>query len=269
MTQTDPKSNFESVCVYQISQLVQNSDHMHTEKLTYVHDTVNCHGFIAYDETIDYKRPVVLVAPAWRGQDDFARERAKELSLMGFVGFAIDIYGEGKCVSDEEAPEAMKPFWLDRLLLQKRAAAALDYIRKHPKVDPNRIGAIGFCFGGLTVYELFRSGADVKGVVCFHGVFDNEMEGYKAKTTPVSPKTIGKLLILHGDKDPMVSDQDLQRVKQEMTEAGIDWQLHIFGSAMHAFTNPLANDPNKGTVYNKLSAKRAWHLMRDFFLASL
>lgn len=242
---------------------------MHSETVTYVHDTVTCEGFIAYDEKVEAKRPAVLIAPAWRGQDDFARQKAVDLAMMGFVGFAIDIYGEGKCVSNEAAPEMMKPFWMDRQLLQKRVGAAAAALKKHPRVDPARVGAIGFCFGGLAVYELLRSGADIKGVVCFHGVFDREREGQKAKVTPVSPAAKAKLLILHGNDDPMVSEEDLRFVREEMTQAEIDWQIHIFGHTMHAFTNPMAKNPSKGTDYNELSAKRAWKMMGDFFLQNL
>ncbi len=241
---------------------------MYTEKMTYFHDETPCIGFIAYDNQIQTKRPVVLVVHAWRGQDDFAREKAVEIAELGYIGFAVDIYGDGKCGTNEEAPQLMAPFFADRTLLQERIGAALTFVKKHPQVDSNRIGAIGFCFGGLTVYELLRSGASVQAVVCFHGVFAIEREGQKAKMAPLSPDASGKLLILHGHEDPMVSDDDLKRVQNEMTDAGIDWQIHIYGNTMHAFTNPAANNPEMGTVYNAISAKRAWHSMQDLFSSS-
>ncbi len=242
---------------------------MFTEQLSYFHDTTPCQGFIAYDEQAEAKRPVILVAHAWRGQDDFARQKAIEIAGLGYVGFAVDIYGEGKCVTNEEAPETSLPFWLNRKLLQDRIRAALDFVKTHPKVDPNRIGAIGYCFGGLAVYELLRSGADVKGVVGFHGVYSTEKEGYTAKMVPISPDAKGALLILHGNEDPLCSDEDLKRVRKEMTEARLDWQIHIYGHAKHAFTNPSANNLEGGTVYNEIAAKRAWRSMQDFFSAIL
>lgn len=238
---------------------------MLTEKLVYYHEEVKCKGFVAYDETIPIRRPVILVVHAWRGQDDFVRQKAVELATLGYVGFAIDMFGIEKSVTDEEAPKLMMPLFLDRQLLQNRAKAAVDFISRHPLVDPSNIGAIGFCFGGLVVYELLRSGADLKGVACFHGVFVEEREGQKAKTIPVSPAARGKLLIMHGHDDPSMGQSDLRRIETEMTEAKIDWQIHIYGHTAHAFTNPLANDPKKGKMYNPVSANRAWRSMQLFF----
>ena len=147
--------------------------------------------------------------------------------------------------------------------------AAVEFIRGHPKVDPTKMAAIGFCFGGLAVYELLRSGADIQAVVCFHGIYSNEREGQRAKTTPVALGAKAKLLLLQGAEDPFVSDADLKFVQKEMTEAKIDWQLHVFGHTMHGFTNPIANSPEKGTVFNPLSADRAWRMMQIFLESSV
>ncbi|NGX38984.1 MAG: hypothetical protein KR126chlam1_00302 [Chlamydiae bacterium] len=243
---------------------------MHVETIHYFHGASECRGFIAYDEKAKEKRPAVLVAPAWRGQDEFARQKAVALAELGYVGFAVDIYGEGRHTDDNlEASKLMAPFFLDRILLQGRIQAAFEALRKQPQVDRDRIGAIGFCFGGLCVFELLRGGADVKGVVSFHGVFMTEREGKKASLAPLSPKARGKLLILHGHQDPMVSEEDLHRVQSEMTEAQIDWQIHTYGLTMHAFTNPEANAPQNGILYNQISAMRAWKEMETFFMEVL
>lgn len=238
---------------------------MHTVTIPYVHGETKCLGFMAYDDRVQVKRPAILVSPAWRGQDDFARQKAIQLAELGYVGFAVDLYGNGTSVTDNEAAQYMFPLFLDRALLQARMKAAYTCISEQPQVDQSKIGAIGFCFGGLTVFELLRSGVDLKGVVTFHGVFANEREGMQAKTVPISPKATGSLLILQGEQDPLVTVQDLQNVQQEMTKAGIDWQIHLYGNTMHAFTNPLANNPKNGAMYSERATQRAWTSMQNFF----
>lgn len=238
---------------------------MHTVTIPYFHGETKCLGFMAYDDRVKVKRPAVLVSPAWRGQDDFARQKAIQLAELGYVGFAVDLYGNGTSVTDNEAAEYMVPLFLDRALLQARIGAAFACASQLPQVDPAKMGAIGFCFGGLTVYELLRSGIDLKGVVSFHGVFANERDGKQAKTVPISPKAKGSLLILQGEQDPLVTPVDLQNVQQEMTKAGIDWQIHLYGNTMHAFTNPLANNPKNGAMYSERATLRAWRSMQNFF----
>lgn len=239
---------------------------MHAEEFPYFHNSTKCIGFIAYDKKHPKPLPGILIAHAWRGQDAFVKEKAIALAKLGYVGFALDIYGEGKHTSsNEEAPKLMAPFFLDRKLLQERAKAGLEALKKHPQVDSTKLGAIGFCFGGLVVYELLRSGADVQAVVCFHGFYANEREGQKAKITPISPHIKGSLLILHGYEDPFVTKGDLQAVQEELNRVKVDWQLHIYGDTMHAFTNPEAQNPKNGTVYHQQSARRAWQAMQDLF----
>lgn len=235
---------------------------METQVLTYRDEEVSCKGFLAYEKE---GAPLVLVAPAWRGQDDFAREKAMEMARWGYAGFAIDMYGDGICVENEKAPEMMAPFFLDRAYLQKRILAAFNFAKNLPLVDGSKVGAIGFCFGGLCVYELLRSGAPLDAAVSFHGVFAVEKEGRKAKTTPIAKGIRGSFLLLHGNDDPMVSDEDLKRVRAELTEASVDWQIHTFGNTMHAFTNPKAQNPEMGTVFQPLSCKRAFALCRAHF----
>lgn len=239
---------------------------MHTEKFPYHHGETECIGFLAYEEKKPGPLPGVIVAHAWRGQDEFARKQTIELAKLGFVALTLDIYGGAKHTSDpSEASKLMAPFFLDRKFLQERTKAGLEALKKHERVDPNKLGAIGYCFGGLVVYELFRSGVDVKGVVSFHAIFSIEREGQKAKVIPLSPNIKGSMLILHGHDDPFVSEEDLRRVQDEFTKAKVDWQLHTYGHTMHQFTNPEANTPQKGTQYNKASAHRSWQSMQNFF----
>jgi dienelactone hydrolase len=239
---------------------------MKKENVTYQAGQTKCLGVAVYDEAKTGKRPVVLVAHAWRGQDDFARQKAQDLAALGYLGFAADVYGNGLTTADNgEASKLMLPLFLDRPLLRERIVAAYDAAKKHPLADTSRIGAIGFCFGGLTVIELLRSGVDLKGVVSFHGVLGTKMDGQQAKEGPKSKAMKGSLLVLHGAIDPMVSPEDLRHLQDEMTESSIDWQIHIFGNTMHAFTNPMAKDKSGGMVYNEKAAIRAWQSMKNFF----
>ena len=225
-----------------------------------------CKGYFAFDPSSKTKRPAILIAHAWMGQDDFAREKAAYLTELGYVGFAADIFGEGKTANNpKDAAALMMPFFLNRKLLQERVNAAFETVKAHPLVDSERIGAIGFCFGGLTAIELLRSGAPVKGVVSFHGVLGNAMGDKKANTLPIAKNISGSLLILHGHDDPLVTLDDIVNIQTEFTTAGVDWQMHIYGHAVHAFTNPMLKDPKTGLAYNAKANERSWQSMRNFF----
>jgi dienelactone hydrolase len=239
---------------------------MHTETMTYTHGNTKLKGFIAYSQDTKTNRPAVIIAHAWKGQDEFARNKAKELAEQGYVGFAIDIYGDGKeAKSNEEAVALMMPFFIDRKLLQERMKAAYEAISKHPMVNSQNIGGIGFCFGGLAIIELFRSGVDIKGVCSFHAVVSNEMHGATAKIVPIAKKIKGSILILHGYDDPLASNEDIEAIQAELTEAKVDWQMNIYGQTSHAFTNPEANDKSLGLIYNPKSNERSWVAMCNFF----
>jgi dienelactone hydrolase len=210
--------------------------------------------------------PAVIVAHTWMGQDDFVREKAEALAELGYAGFAADLYGNGTVAATiEEATALMVPLFVDRKLLQERIGAAYEAIRRHPKVDADQIGAIGFCFGGLTVIELLRSGKALNGVVSFHGVLGNQLRDVKANTVPIASSVKGSLLILHGHDDPLVSRRDIKDLEEECEKADIDWQFHAYGHTMHAFTNPEAQDSANGMVFNPKSSARAWQAMRNFF----
>lgn len=239
---------------------------MHRENLKYKAEDTVMDGFLVYDPSNSKRRPAVIVAHAWYGQDDFAREKARELAQLGYVAFAADLYGNRReAKSDEEAVSLMGPLFLDRKLLRQRIVAAYDTVKKCPLVDPRRIGAIGFCFGGLTVIELLRSGVDIRGVVSFHGVLGDTLGEFKAQLEPPAKHIPGALLILHGHDDPLVSAQDIAEIQTEFTQAQVDWQMNIYGHTSHAFTNPLMNDANRGLVYNSKISQRAWWSMRHFF----
>lgn len=225
----------------------------------YHHDNIQLIGYAAHSDHVQGKRPAVLVMHDWTGRNALAQEKAEKLAEMGYVGFALDMYGEKKNgATKEEKAALMQPLMQDRSLLLKRILAALDHVRSLEHVDPHNIGAIGFCFGGLCALDLARSDADVKAVVSFHGLLGAPPH---AKTTPMQTR----ILALHGYNDPMVTPQDVMTFANEMTARKAPWEIDMYGHTMHAFTNPQANDPGFGTVYNKQSAETAWNRMIKFF----
>lgn len=231
---------------------------MKTKHIEYIHDNELLEGFIVYDETHTQKRPAVIVVHDWSGRNEFACNKAKLLAEMGYVGFALDMYGKNKIGNtNEEKTKLMTPLVQDRKFLRGRLFAALETLKKNEFVDHNRIAAIGFCFGGLCVLDLARSGADVKGVVSFHGLLSTP-ENLPNETIKA------KVLALHGFDDPMGTPDLVLAFQQEMTKAKADWQMHIYGNTVHAFMNPLANDPALGLVYNPVVEQRAWTAMKDF-----
>lgn len=239
---------------------------MITQTIPYQYKKKNFLGYLARPEKIENKLPAIIIAHAWHGQDKFARKKAEDLASLGYIGFALDLYGDGATANNnEDALKLMLPLFLDRTLLRERMGVGLETVRQQPFVNQESIGAIGFCFGGLSVIELLRSGTKIKGVVSFHGLLGNVLDNYTAALVPNSEKIHGSLLILHGFKDPLVSQLDVQKIQDEMTKANVDWEMDIYGLATHAFTNPEANDHQSGMVYNHLIDERAWLAMINFF----
>ncbi|MFI3156753.1 MAG: dienelactone hydrolase family protein [Methylococcaceae bacterium] len=226
--------------------------------VVYLDDDAVLEAFFAFDDAFSGRRPAVLINHTWAGRDDFVAEKAKKLAALGYVGFAVDMYGKGVLGSSpEENMKLMQPFMADRAMLQKRMKAALAAVKLMPWVDDSKIATIGFCFGGLCSLDLARTGADIQGVVSFHGLLaaPGNTQGNAVKA---------KILALHGRDDPLVPVEQVLAFEQEMTEAGADWQLHSYGNTMHGFTNPLANDPAFGAVYQPGADRRSWIAMQNF-----
>jgi dienelactone hydrolase len=232
---------------------------LQTSKIEYVDGDMLLEGYCAFDDSKSGKKPAVLIAHDWSGRNDFACQKAEQLAELGYVGFALDMFGNGKVAKTKEEKQALiKPLMDDRKLLLKRITAAYDAIQKIDAVNTARIGAMGFCFGGTCALDLARSGAELRGVVSFHG-------GLAAPQNVPTKKIHAKILALHGYEDPMVSLSVVADFEREMTENQVDWQVHVYGNAKHGFTNPTANDVSAGIVYNSLADKRAWVSMREFF----
>lgn len=231
-----------------------------TESFEYKHGDAVLEGFIAYDDAITGKRPGVLVVHEWKGPNPYQKKRAEELAAQGYVAFAIDMYGKGiRPTTHEEAAKLSGMYRQDRKLMRARIGAALDRFKQHAMLDASKIGAIGFCFGGTTVIELARSGADVKGIVSFHGGLDSP--------NPADGKNIkGKVLVLHGADDQFVPAEDIAKMQKEFRDAKVDWQMIYYGGAVHSFTVPDAgNDPSKGMAFSPDAARRSNEAMLAFF----
>jgi dienelactone hydrolase len=231
-----------------------------TRSVSYSQGGAALEGYLAYDDAISGKAPGVLVVHEWWGLNDYARGRAEKLARLGYVAFAVDMYGKGKATEHpDQAGAWMKKITTNMDAWQKRALAGLEILKKQPQVDPDRLAAIGYCFGGATVQVLAYSGADLKGIVSFHGslVPPSATQGKQTKA---------KMLICHGAQDPMNPPEALGKYVTALNATTIDWQLVAFGNTRHAFTNPDAGQYGMvALAYNPASDRRSWQYMQYFF----
>ncbi|MBX2851529.1 MAG: dienelactone hydrolase family protein [Phycisphaeraceae bacterium] len=243
-----------------------------TKAITYKDGDTTLTGHLAWDPEmlpnpgarVTEKAPAVLIVHQWMGLTDYEEGRAKQLAELGYVVFALDIYGSDFSPTNmQEAGKASGSFKNNRKLFRQRLNLGLDQLKKVNQVDPKRITAIGYCFGGTGVLELARSGSDVAGVVSFHGGLD--------APTPEDAKNIkAKVLVLHGADDPFVPREGIDAMKKSFNEAEVDWQMIEYSGAVHSFTQPMAGDDNaRGAAYNEKADKRSWHHMRMFFNETL
>jgi dienelactone hydrolase len=239
-----------------------------TKDLSYNDGDVVLKGYLAYEPDLMPKpgnaqgaqAPAVLIVHQWMGLTDYEKGRAEQLAKLGYVVFALDIYGVDHRPKDRGQAGAMAgQFKNDRALFRKRLNLGLAQLTGNVNVDPERVVAIGYCFGGTGVLELARSGADVAGVVSFHGGLD--------APTPEDAKRIkAKVLICHGADDPFVPRDDINAMKKSFNDAEVDWTMIEYSGAVHSFTQPMAgDDPSKGAAYDKKADRRSWKHMRTFF----
>jgi dienelactone hydrolase len=241
------------------SSLVQGK--LKTEAVEYSHGNTKLEGYLAYDDTQKGKRPGVIVVHEWKGLGQYAKTRAEQLAELGYIAFAIDMYGKGVRVeTHEEASKLAGIYRKDRELMRSRAQAGLEVLKAHKLTDSQNIAAIGYCFGGGTVLEMARSGADLSGVVSFHGTLDTP--------NPEDAKNIkGKVLVCHGGDDRFIPTEQITAFQDEMRSAEVDWQFITYGGAVHSFTvKEAGSDPKVGTAYNEDADRRSWKAMKDFFV---
>jgi dienelactone hydrolase len=240
-------------CVCARGEVVSNA-------VIYEDEGVELEGVFFYDDSISGERPGIMVVHEWTGIGNFVKTKAAELAEQGFVAFCADIYGKNiRPQTSKEAAEQAGIYRSDRELMRQRAIAGLRELKKHGRVLPGKVAAIGYCFGGGTVLELARSGADVKGVVSFHGNLDTP--------DPEDAQNIkAKVMVFHGADDPHVPKEQVDAFIAEMKSADVNWQLNMYGGAVHSFTNPSSgNDPSTGVAYDRQADIRSWENMKLFF----
>ena len=250
------------ICIGLLALLIAAPLHAEVvgEKITYEHNGEVLEGYLAYDNSIPGKRPGVIVVHQWWGLTEYVRSRARQLAELGYVAFAVDMYGKGKVTKHPgQASEWMNSISENVSHWQARTTAGLKILQGHSRVDRNRIAAIGYCFGGATVQQLAYSGADLRGVVSFHG-------------HPIAPgqnrvpQVKAKILLCHGSADPLIKPEQLIQYTAAMNASGLDWQLISYGHSKHAFTAPGADTFGiPALAYNEEADRRSWLHMRLFF----
>jgi dienelactone hydrolase len=232
------------------------------ETVTYTANGETFKGFIAYDDNIKGKRPAILVVPEWWGLNDYARMRVRKLAELGYIALAIDVFGDGKVAANPtEAQQFTTPFYKDPTMAKSLLDAALMKLKEYSQTDPDNLAAIGYCFGGFIALNYAKLGADLKGVVSFHG----GMGG-----APVDKKLLkAKVLICQGGSDKFVAQKDVDKFKHQLDSIGTDNTVKVYANATHAFTNPDATATGKKfnmpIEYNAEADRDSWNDMKTFF----
>ena len=232
---------------------------MRAESLEYQDGDVTLKGFVALDDQSNHKRPGILVMPEAFGLGKQAKDRALRLASLGYAALAGDPYGNGLEVSDlQEAITHAGAVREDNTRFRQRIRAGLYALTALPQVDTDRLVVMGYCMGGSCSLEMARDGAPLKGVVSFHGALETQ--------SPAEPGTVqAKVLVCHGADDPFVPVEHVTAFEEEMTRAGVDWQVISYGGTVHSFTNPEADGSIEGICYNKQADERSWQAMQAFF----
>jgi dienelactone hydrolase len=238
---------------------IQAAGKIHGETVEYKDGDTVLEGYLAYQEGAKGKKPTIMISPNWMGLTSQTKELAKKIADMGYVAFAMDIYGKGvRPKNQEEAGKVAGSFKDNRKATRERVKAAFDYITKNKMVDQSHMVAVGYCFGGMTVLEMGRSGFPLAGIVTFHGALSNP--------NPADAKNFkSKVAVFHGAIDPFVPFTEVENFEKEMNDAGVDYQLTKYSGAVHSFTDKDAgNDPKKGQAYNEKADRRSWVAFQDF-----
>ena len=232
------------------------------EPVEYTSGNVILKGYLAYDTRVKGKRPGILVVHEWWGLNEYARQRARMLAGLGYTALAVDMYGDGRQAGHPDEAGKFAKEVSDNLDMKiSRFMAAMNYLKKHEHVDPARIAAIGYCFGGGVVLDMARSGLDLSGVVSFHGGLTTN--------NPAKPGAVkAKILVCHGEQDTFTTAEQIAAFKQEMSDAKADLQFITYKDAKHSFTNPdadsFAKKFNIPLGYNAAADKKSWEDMRKF-----
>jgi dienelactone hydrolase len=231
-----------------------------SKTIEYTHEGTTLKGQLYWDDAAKGKRPGVMVVHEWWGLNDYAKGRAEMLARLGYVALAADMYGQGQMTT--HAPEAKG--WMEQITAnvdawRGRALAGLAALRAQPQVDPARVAAIGYCFGGATVMQMAYAGADLSGVASFHGSLPPAPQGL----APGSIKP--KVLAAHGAADTFVPAERVQAFQKGLEDAGAVWEFVTYGGTKHSFTNPEAAKAGmEGMAYNQRADRRSWELLQSF-----
>jgi dienelactone hydrolase len=251
-----------SLSILSFMDPAKDSPKIREQVVSYTENGVTFKGFIAYDESITGKRPAILVIPEWWGLNDYAKSRARQLAELGYIAMAVDMYGDGKIATNpQEAQELTKPFYIDPKLAKLRVDAAIKQLKTNPLTDVGNMAAIGYCFGGNVVLNAAKLGADLKGVVSFHGGLGG---------APANKQLLkAKILVCNGGADKFVSEQSIADFRQAMDSIGADYSFKSYANATHALTNPEATKTGKQfnmpIEYNAEADKASWNDMKTFF----
>ncbi len=234
------------------------------EEIQYRDGETKLNGYLAYDAAIKNKRPGILVVHEWWGHNEYARKRADMLAELGYVAFAVDMYGEGKLADHpDDAGKFMKQVTSNMSLAEQRLDAAMNILQQQEFTDNTRMAAIGYCFGGAMVLHLARIGTDIDGVVSFHGSLGTKSPAKKDVVR-------AKMLVLHGEEDPFIPQEQVDAFKEEMNNAGVNYEFIAYPHVKHSFTNPQANNFAKkfdlpALEYDQHADEDSWLRMQEFF----
>lgn len=244
------------ICSNTFANLVEKEVNYEANDLTFF-------GLLVYDDSFDGQRPGILVVHEWWGLNDYAKTRARMLAKLGYTAFAVDLYGEGKTAENpEEARKLANEVYINLELTQIRFQAAIEVLKNEGTTNPDKIGAIGYCFGGGILINMARRGVELNGIVSFHGnlATDNPVKEGVVKT---------KILVCHGAADTAVSEAQVEAFKEEMASANVEYEFIAYEGATHAFTNPKADETAKKfklpISYNEKADTESWEAMKDFF----
>lgn len=231
--------------------------------MNYTDGTTKMKGVLYYDDEINAMRPGVVIYPEWWGQNDYIKQRGKEVASKGYIVLVADMYGDAKKTAKvDDAKAWSSPLYADRAVMESRAKAAVETLGSQNFVAKSKIALMGFCFGGTVALDLARTGADVKSVSAFHAGLDFPAEPAK--------DIKAKLLVLNGAADPMVPFEARQKFIEEANKGNTDLQFIEYSGAMHAFTNPKADGYGiPGVAYNKKAEERSFAYMYEFLKETL
>ncbi len=233
------------------------------EEIMYTSDSLTMKGFMVYDNQIGGKRPAVLVVHEWWGHNHYARKRARMLAELGYVAFAVDMYGDGKIAEHpKDATALMEEVMANIDNAKARFIAALNAVKSNQMTDGDKVAAIGYCFGGGVVLHMARMGVDLDGVVSFHGSLGTQMPAESGKVT-------AKVLVCNGADDPFTPKETVAGFKNEMESAGVDYEFIDYEGAVHSFTSmdadTLGAKFEMPLAYNEAADKDSWQRMQQFF----